>query len=76
MIVGCYSLDLYCRFTGIDNPADYRAESEELHGTREFPQNYTDEYGSVCRRNARKDGWKLLRDSTAICPKCVKAGIK
>jgi hypothetical protein len=58
-IIGCYSLDLYCCRK---NPA---------HKHSEFPHNYTAETGGECRKDARKDGWKLnLRDQTAVCPKC------
>lgn len=58
MIVGCYSLDLYCD-----------CENSE-HEYQEFPHEFTDEYGSKCRSAARKKGWILKRDYTAICPKC------
>jgi hypothetical protein len=58
MIVGCYTLDLYCEL-----------ETED-HEYKEFPHEYTDEYGSKCRSDARKSGWILRRDGTAICPKC------
>lgn len=58
MIAGAYSLHLYC-----DNESDD-------HAYKEFPHEYVDEFGSSCRRRARKAGWKLYRDGRAICPKC------
>lgn len=60
MIVGCYSLDLYC-----DNEAG-------PHKYDEFPAVYTAQTGSKCRRLARKDGWKLdINGGKAACPRCV-----
>lgn len=64
MIVGCYALDLYCE--------NYDPRALGLHEYDEFPHTYTDEYGSRCRTDARKDGWLLRRDGTALCPKCNK----
>ena len=58
MWAGCYSLDLYCE-TG-----------NNAHKWDEFPHNYTDEKGSVCRAAARKAGWIIRRNGDAICPKC------
>jgi hypothetical protein len=55
---GCYSLDLYC-----DNKSS-------AHGWNEFPHQYTDEIGSVCRSDARKDGWVINRNGSSVCPKC------
>lgn len=60
-IIGCYSLHLYCSF-----------ENAEQHEFGEFPHEYTDEFGSRCRAQARLDGWKLFRDGKAMCPKCAK----
>lgn len=57
---GCYTLDCYC-----DNQKDKR------HDWMEFPHQYTDEYGSKCRSQARKDGWKFDdRNNIFLCPKC------
>jgi hypothetical protein len=63
MIVGCYTLDLYC-----DNPFHL-----DVYG--EFPDQYFDEYGSVCMRQARNRGWLFTKDKNtgeriAICPRC------
>ena len=58
MIVGCYTLDLYCDL-----------ESEE-HEYKEFPHEFTHEFGSRARAEARKVGWILRRNGMAICPKC------
>lgn len=60
MIVGCYTLALYC-----DN-------KEGAHEYREFPHEFTNEFGTVCRANARRAGWKLdTKTGRAWCPKCA-----
>ena len=58
MIVGSYTLDVYC---DLEN---------EAHTHKEFPHEYTDEYGAKCRAKARKERWLLLRNGKAVCPKC------
>lgn len=61
MIVGGYTLDLYC-----DNPD---CEHKPHRGPA---AEYTHELGSVCRRLAKKDGWKLNhRQGIATCPHCA-----
>jgi hypothetical protein len=62
--VGCYTLDLYCDNENAENCGD------GIHGYKEFPITFTHEKGSVCRSMARKDGWILGKDGSAICPKC------
>lgn len=57
-VVGCYSMDLYCDG---ENPA---------HTYKEFPHCYTAQLGSTCKKNARKAGWRFLKDGRAYCPKC------
>lgn len=66
MIVGCYLLSLYCDATAV--PAG-------RHVFAEFPHDFTSEFGSTCRRKARRAGWKLdLKTGMALCPKCAAAG--
>jgi hypothetical protein len=64
MIVGCYTLDLYC---------DAKNDS---HGYKEFPHVYTNHTEGRCKRDARRDGWRFRKraDGTwaAYCPKCSK----
>lgn len=55
MIAGCYTLDLYC-----DN---YDCMDKD------FPHQYINELGNVCRSNARKDGWFIGKEKQ-LCPKC------
>ncbi len=62
MIAGAYTLDLYCD----------KKNSE--HAYDEFPHIYVHEFGSTCRRFARKAGWLLGKNGIAICPKCSDKG--
>lgn len=67
MIVGCYTLDLYCETEGCPMSRCTRS-GEDMRA----PASYNDELGSTCRRRARRDGWRLdLREGTALCPKCA-----
>ena len=67
MIAGGYELHLYC-----DNARTTNGQPDIVHRFNEFPHQYTHELGSVCRRNARADGWRLMPDGRALCPKCRK----
>lgn len=71
MIVGCYSMHLYCD-TGNDEPGmpgdngnptphDYRDE-----GNAEF----TGRTEADCIRQAKALGWRFTRNKRAICPRC------
>ena len=68
MIVGGYSLDLYC-----ENSGPILATGKDAHGHNysEFPHQFFGEYGRECRAEARRKGWKLLPDGQAYCPKCT-----
>lgn len=71
MIVGGYVLDLYCS-----------NDSAEIHlggwynfnkGDLKFPITYSDDGVKsyyTTRKMAKRDGWVLKRDGTAICPLC------
>ena len=63
MIVGCYTLDLYCENLG-------PWPDKHGHDFKEFPHQYTAELGSKCRKNAQRAGWKLTKDGRAYCPRC------
>lgn len=63
MIVGCYTLDLYC-----DTP-------DCSHNTRLgwIPDTYTGQTEGQCNKQARADGWKIKRkEGKAYCPDCNK----
>ena len=61
MIAGCYTLDLYC--------SKFK-QHDTIHVWNEFPHQYTDEFGSACRKAARLDGWVFKRNGVVLCPKC------
>jgi hypothetical protein len=62
MIVGGYTLDLYC---DVEN---------EQHSYREFPHQFYAQTKQECYREARRCGW-TINDKTGFCycPKCKKA---
>ena len=61
MIVGGYSLDLYCDEVGCKDHE------------RNWPVNFYGQTYSECARLARKAGWDISRkDNIATCPACRK----
>lgn len=78
MWAGIYSLDLYCDNQNLEKyPYQYTdvdgiGRDKFGHIWSEFPHQYTAERGEDCRRKARKAGWILGNDGSAICPKCSK----
>ncbi len=60
MIVGTYTLDLYCDTEGCDQPLAKLGQ----------PDEFIAELGTTCRRQARQAGWTLKRNGTAVCPQC------
>lgn len=61
MIVGCYSLHLYCDFD--------RHEKD----THTFPHEFTGRTEGECFKDARSKGWKIYpKDDKAKCPRCVE----
>jgi len=65
MIIGCYTLHLYC---------DVPKCTYNNKGGSYIPDEFTGETGGECRNAARKAGWRLLADGNACCPECNKAG--
>lgn len=67
MIVGCYTLDLYCDEDGCPNDcARYTSD-----GRGAPPGQFTGETGGECRSQAKRAGWKLTRrdgEGHASCP--------
>lgn len=67
MIAACYDLQLYC-----DNPGCTHGRFNE-RGHAE----YTDELGSTCRRNARRNGWWIdMKTGCCACPPCARSGAR
>lgn len=73
MIVGAYSLHLYC---DSGNEGNHPHGYYDWESARRFPIEYnSDDVPNgyyTTRKMAKRDGWKLKRDGTAICPKCAK----
>ena len=67
MMVGGYSLDLYC--DEVDG-ADKTVTDALGHRYDEFPHTYYGEHGSTCRRDTRRHGWTLGK--RVLCPKCTE----
>lgn len=64
MIVGCYTLDLYC-----DDPEHARPIGMLIGA----PFQYTGRTRTGCVQEAKADGWKLQdRADRAICPACAR----
>lgn len=67
MIVGCYSMDLYCdtghNATGMASMREYQLAQRH---------QYTGKTEAECKREARKDGWLFRRDGRVFCRVCVK----
>jgi hypothetical protein len=70
MWFGTYCLDLYCDNSGPARDGATMENYDGIHAFQEFPKQYTGEHGSACRAQARKDGWIIRGDGSAICPKC------
>jgi hypothetical protein len=74
MIVGGYSLDLYC---DIVEPMNGEVTDALGHRFDEFPHAFFAETGATARADARRKGWRLDRgQGLAMCPRCTKAGRK
>lgn len=67
-VIGCYTLDLYCRFAAASHGGD--AGTRE-HPFNYFPHQFTGETFAECKRAARKRGWTFQRDGDATCPICA-----
>jgi len=67
VIVGCYSLHLYCRYyTDPACPHHLKGGQPEIFGTG-------CDNGAAARQQARKRGWELdLETWNATCPDCAK----
>jgi hypothetical protein len=64
---GCYDLALSC--DGPDCLERHRAAGENVFGPLE--QNFNHEFGSKCRADARRAGWKWNEvDGWAYCKLC------
>lgn len=70
MIVGCYSLELYCD-KAANETSIYGHNRDGIHKYKEFPHTFVGERRQDCEREAREMGW-MINNKTGIClcPKC------
>jgi hypothetical protein len=76
MIVGCYSLDLYCE--NAEKAGDMHGTGRDgIHDYQEFPMTFTSDRRQECEREARSIGW-MINNKTGIClcPKCSRKNIR
>lgn len=69
MIVGGYSLDLYCRYAKTSNGAE-AGSVDHAWGTGSG--SYAGASKTDCYRQAMKRGW-LFKGGDVTCPHCVKS---
>lgn len=69
MLVGCYTLDLYCDY---DELVPGSAEDAEGHSPGNYMGQFTGRSRSACIRAAREAGWLFHKDDTHSCPVCIK----
>jgi hypothetical protein len=81
-IVGCYTLDLYCRNNWLkshDVPLEERnaayLEDQRNHGETRVEQFTGETYGG-CKRKAQANGWIFHRDDDVTCPMCAKKKLR
>lgn len=76
MIVGCYTLDLYCD-SGLNQPWNTKGHTGYSPGASgafasAYPEQLTGHSQRDCEQQARACGWKLIKKyGTAICPTCL-----
>lgn len=61
-IVEGWAMDLYCRYI-----VDYRHDADTWGVSIGGPSKHE------AHKEARRLGWRLHRDGTATCPRCMKA---
>lgn len=72
MIVGCYTLHLYC-----DNGGDEFGTNCPNRSIVYNAAEFTGPDKKTCLSEARKLGWSFnLNRTKAHCPRCTKAGMK
>lgn len=73
MIVGGYTMDLYCD-NDVEQPWYTKGHSKPGdYGTETYPDTYYAQTRAQCIKMARKAGWTFRRDGTLDkCPTCNK----
>jgi hypothetical protein len=68
MIVGCYSLDLYCSIPRPQHLNQWIDIDDVRRG--KFPMQFTGATERQCKAKARKQGW-IFKGGDVICPDCA-----
>lgn len=72
MIVGCYTLDLYCKNTLTGGAKEHTCARSPYEANE--PGQWTGRTYTICRAAARKDGWRFdPNDADVTCPWCTRA---
>jgi hypothetical protein len=76
VIVGCYTLDLYCASpahvsSGTSFGPCVGKGAEGTFGNHQ-PTQYTGRTEGECKKIARRDGWKF-KNGDCFCPDCISA---
>lgn len=74
MIVGGYTLELYCDNESV-HPKGWLDAKSNQKAFGEFTADVANSY-SKARKAAKKAGWVLRRDGTCVCPYCVHKSSK
>jgi hypothetical protein len=74
MIIGCYTLDVYC-----DNFAAHKFEvtriSESTSVTGRYAQ-FTGETRGECLKRASRAGWEVSKNGDSLCKDCLLNKVK
>ncbi len=73
MIVGGYTLDLYCDGDYPGHAHGWIDIEDVNRGT--FPVQFVGRSERECKAEARKHGWRL-RNSKVLCPMCKKYAVE
>lgn len=79
MIVGGYTLDLYCDrelpiWYGLNGEPFIAGEQHRWRSEGSRAGSFYGETFAECKRAAQKSGWAFHRNRTVTCPDCARAG--
>lgn len=71
MIVGCYTLHLYCEAEAHDGyMSDYGYHVKTSGKYKTVTHEFSGRNERECLQQARKIGWRITKDRRAFCPYC------
>jgi hypothetical protein len=77
MIVGCYTVHLYCdseTHEGYLSEFGYSVKTPD--GYKRVPHEFAGKNEAECLRQARDMGWRITRDRQTFCPFCKSATVQ